>query len=152
MGMFEVKVKLTNLAAPGRAEEAWLLVDTRATLSRIPRATLERLGVQPLSRLLFLRTDGSSIEREVAGIILAMGGRSAGLTVAVGEDGESAVLGLTALEALGFDVDPVAKKLVSRNLRAFSATGTNEPPAAYSLEGRLSVLALSRIRAEGVGK
>lgn len=37
MGMFEVKVKLTNLAAPGRAEEVSLLVDTGATLSWVPR-------------------------------------------------------------------------------------------------------------------
>ena len=44
MGMFEVKVKLANLATPSRTEEASLLVDTGATLSWIPRQVLESLG------------------------------------------------------------------------------------------------------------
>jgi len=38
--------------------------------------------------------------------------------VAFGEPGEKAVLGATALESLGFVPDPIAKKLVARNLRA----------------------------------
>ncbi len=92
MGMFEVKVTLANLAAPGRAEEVSLLVDTGATLSWIPRTILERLGV--------------------------IDGRKAPVPVAFGEPGEEAVLGATALEVLGFVVDPVAKKLIARNLLA----------------------------------
>ena len=39
MGLFEVKVKLANLAAPMRTEEISLLVDTGATLSWIPPAS-----------------------------------------------------------------------------------------------------------------
>jgi predicted aspartyl protease len=46
MGMFEVNVKLANLTAPSETEELSLLVDTGATLSWIPRAILEKLGVQ----------------------------------------------------------------------------------------------------------
>jgi hypothetical protein len=38
--------------------------------------------------------------------------------VAFGEPGEEAVLGATALEVLGLLVDPVAKKLLPRNLFA----------------------------------
>jgi len=38
--------------------------------------------------------------------------------VAVGEPGEEAVLGATALETLGLLVDPVAQKLIPRNLLA----------------------------------
>jgi hypothetical protein len=51
MGMFEVKVKLANLAAPGQAEEVSLLVNTGATLSWIPRGVLQKLGAAPFSRV-----------------------------------------------------------------------------------------------------
>ena len=40
--------------------------------------------------------------------------------MAFGEPGEEAVLGATALEILGFTVDPVAQKLVPRNLLALT--------------------------------
>ncbi len=58
MGMFEVKVKLANLAAPDRTEEVSLLVDTGATLSWIPREILQKLGVTAFSRLPFSLADG----------------------------------------------------------------------------------------------
>jgi len=54
MGMFDVRVKLASLAAPSRAAEVTLLVDTGATLSWIPRDVLERLGSR-LSRVCHLR-------------------------------------------------------------------------------------------------
>jgi predicted aspartyl protease len=151
MGMFEVKVKLANLAAMSRTEEVSLLVDTRATLSWIPRTILEKLGVNAFSRLPFTLADGRHIERDTTAVLMTVDGRKATVSVAYGESGEEAVLGLTALEALGFIADPVGKKLVSRNLRALYAAGTNGACAAYAnLEKRFGVLALSRTRAEGV--
>src|SRR5713226_7335419 len=120
MGMFEVKVKLANLAAPGRAEEVSLLVDTGATLSWIPRATLEKLGVQAFSRLPFTLADGRRLERDTTAVLLTIDGRKAPVQVAFGEDGEEAVLGATSLEGLGFMVDPIGEKLIARDLRQLS--------------------------------
>ena len=120
MGMFEVKVKLASLAAPSRAEEVTLLVDTGATLSWIPRDVLERLGVAALSRLPFTLADGRRLERDITAVLLTIDGRKAPVPVAFGEPGEEAVLGATALEGLGFLVDPVAKKLVPRDLLALT--------------------------------
>jgi clan AA aspartic protease len=118
MGMFDVKVTLANLAAPGRTEEISFLVDTRATLSWIPREILQELGVTAFSRLPFLLADGRRLERDVTAVLLAFDGRKAPVQVAFGEAGEEAVLGATALEGLGFMVDPVAKKLIPRDLLA----------------------------------
>jgi predicted aspartyl protease len=118
MGLFEVKVKLTNLDAPTRTAERSLLVDTRATLSWLPREILQRLGVTPFSRLPFTYADGRALERDITAVLLTVDGRTAPVPVAFGEPGEEAVLGATALEGLGFMVDPVAKKLVPRNLLA----------------------------------
>lgn len=118
MGMFEVKVQLSNLAAPGRSEEVSLLVDTGATLSWIPRETLKRLGVVAISRLPFSLADGRRLERDITAVLLTLDGRKAPVEVAFGEPGEEAVLGATALEGLGFMVNPVAKRLVARDLLA----------------------------------
>ncbi len=51
MGMFEVNVKLANLAAPSQTEDLTLLVDTGATLSWIPRAIPRCRGfLEPFSK------------------------------------------------------------------------------------------------------
>ena len=118
MGMFEVSVKMSSPAAPDRTVDLSLLVDTGATLSWIPRTALERIGAAPISRLPFSLADGRRLERDIASVMLAIDGRRAPVPVAFGEQGEEAVLGATALETLGFIVDPVSKKLVARDLLA----------------------------------
>jgi predicted aspartyl protease len=118
MGLFDVTVKLANLAAPGRTEEVSLLVDSGATLSWIPREILQRLGVTAVSRLPFSLADGRVLERDATAVLLTIDGRKAAVPVAFGEPGKEAVLGATALEVLGFVVHPVAKKLIARNLLA----------------------------------
>jgi len=120
MGMFEIMAKLASLSAPERYSEVSLLVDTGATLSWIPREILESLGAKPFSRLPFELADGRRLERDVTAVLLVIDGRKAPVEVAFGEPGEAAVLGATALEGLGFLVDPVAKKLVPRSLLALS--------------------------------
>jgi clan AA aspartic protease len=118
MGMFEVNANIASPASPDRSVELPLSVDTGATLSWIPRTALESVGATPVSRLPFSLADGRRLEREIAGVILTIDGRRAPLPVAFGEQGEEAVLGATALEALGFVVDPINKKLVPRDLLA----------------------------------
>ena len=121
MGLFEVKVKLANLAAPMRTEEISLLVNTGATLSWVPRHLLEKLGLRTVSRLPFTLADGRILERDITSVLLTIDGRKAPVPVAFGEPGEEAVLGATALEILGLLVDPVAQKLIPRNLLALMA-------------------------------
>jgi clan AA aspartic protease len=118
MGMFDVKVKLASLAAPSKIEEVSLLLDMGATLSWIPREILERLGVAAYSRLPFTLADGHRLERDVTAVLIIIDGREAPVQVAFGDPGEESVLGASALEGLGFMVDPVAKKLVPRDLLA----------------------------------
>ncbi len=118
MGMFDVQVKLANLATPMRTESVSLHVDTRATLCWIPREVLERLGAEPFSRLAFTCADGRRFERDITAVLLTIDGKKGGVSVAFGEPGEEAVLGATALEILGFAVDATGKKLVPRDLRA----------------------------------
>ena len=116
MGMFEVKVKLANLAAPSQAEEVSLLVNTGVTLSWISRGVLQKLDAKPISRVAFSLADGREMERQLTGILLAIDGKKAAVTAAFGEPGEGASLGATAPESWGFLVDPISQKLLPRKL------------------------------------
>jgi clan AA aspartic protease len=118
MGMFEVNVRLSSLVAPDRSSEVSLLVDTGATISWIPQEILQSLGAQPFSSLPFSLADGRRLERDVTAVLVQIDGRKAPVEVAFDREGEAAVLGATALEGLGLIVDPVAKKLIPRDLLA----------------------------------
>ena len=130
MGMFEVTVRLANLAAPDRTEEVSLLVDTGATLSWVPRKVLESLNAGVFSRLPFELADGRQLERDITTVLLTIDGRKAPVAVAFGELGEASVLGATALESLGLLVDPVEQKLIPRNLRMLLAHTAGSLPTS----------------------
>ena len=117
----KVCVELSDPSALGRTETVSAFLEPEATLSRIPRSILEKLAVQPISRLPFELEDGRCFDREITCVLLTIEGKKAAVTVAFGEPGEEALLGGTALESLGFLVDPVHQKLFPRNLRMLLA-------------------------------
>ncbi|MBI2955830.1 MAG: aspartyl protease family protein [Acidobacteria bacterium] len=116
MRLFEVSVTVANPATPQRTRQVSLVVDTGATLTFLPGQLLTDLGVAPTSRLEFELADGRTLERDIGGVLLSVNGRTVPVPVAFAEPGEATVLGATALEAMGFAVDPVGKKLVPRKL------------------------------------
>ena len=120
MGQFSVQVRITHPTDPTRVAEVELLVDTGATLSWVPREIIERLGVPRLRRRSFLVANGRTVERETAGAIVQLDGNEASVTLVVAEPGDASLLGATALESLGFAVDPISRRLVPRELLAMS--------------------------------
>ncbi len=118
MGLFEVNVTVANPFSPERSVGIPAFVDTGSTLSWLPQELLQKLGVRPISRSRFILADGSRIERETGIVLFTLDGKTMGVPVAFGEPGQQAILGATALEALGFAVDPVEKKLIPRDLLA----------------------------------
>ena len=118
MGQFSVVVTIAHPTDPSRTAEVELLVDSGATLSWVPRELLERLGVPRLPRRSFLVADGRTIERETAGASIRVNGSEAIVTLVVAEPGDGRLLGATALESLGFGVDPIRRRLVPQELLA----------------------------------
>ncbi len=118
MGQFSVLVRIAHPTDPSRAAEVELLVDSGATLSWIPRELIERLGVPRLPRRSFLVADGRTIERETAGASVRVNGTEAMVTLVVAEPGDGHLLGATALESLGFAIDPIHRRLVPQELLA----------------------------------
>lgn len=118
MEPFSVHVTIAHPTDPGRVAEIDLLVDPGATLTWAPRELLDRLAVPRLPRRPFMMAEGRIVERDTAGATLRLNGNEAIVTVVFAEPGDGHLLGATALETLGFAVDPVSRRLVPRMLRA----------------------------------
>ncbi len=108
MGIIHVNVNRSDPVDTG--EEARVMVDTGATLSVFPASLLDRLGVRPTGERRF-RGFGGVVTREVGGAHMSYAGVSADVTVVFGEEGDPAIMGVTALESLGYQIDPVAGEL-----------------------------------------
>jgi len=118
MGQFSVRIKVAHPFDASRSEETELLVDTGATLSWIPREVIQKTGVPLSQRRTFLVADGRKVERDTAGVLLRFNGTEAIVTVVVAEPEDGRLLGATALEILGYGVDPIKLELIPRALLA----------------------------------
>lgn len=92
-------------------EEVEVLVGSGALFTSIPRSTLERLGLKPVARRRLRVYGGGVVERDIGGAAVEYGERRAVVPVVFGEPEDTLVLGATALESLGYQVDPVSKRL-----------------------------------------
>ena len=105
-----VDVEVSNPATPESGERVRVLVDTGATLSVLPASLLDGLGIRRIGTKRF-QGFGGVVTRDVGGITMRYGEAAAGVTAIFGEDDDPAIMGVTALESMGYEVDPVAGKL-----------------------------------------
>jgi len=106
VGFLKVKVGLFNPVQPDRIVEVEALVDTGAVYSAVGSNVLEQLGVKPLERRKF-RAFGGFVERDIGEVGVVLMGRRRVVPVVFGEKGDPAILGVTALEIFGLEVDVV---------------------------------------------
>ena len=111
MGTVYVNVNLSNLARPGLVgEEVRVLVDTGATLSVFPASLLDQLGIERIGQRRF-RGFGGVVTRDIGDARMHYDGVEAPVLVVFGNEGDPAIMGVTALEMLGYHVDPVTEEL-----------------------------------------
>ena len=111
MGATHVTVRITNPADPDKSWEGLFLVDTDATDCLVPRNHLKAIGLQPKGRRVNQLADGTDLELQVTTAdIEFMGDITAGAVI-YGEPGAEPLLGVTALESVGIEVDPVNQRL-----------------------------------------
>ena len=111
MGATHVTVRITNPAEPDRFWEGLFLVDTRATDSLVPRPHLEAIGLKPEGKRLYELADGSEITVDIAVAKIEFMGEFVGGTVIFGEADAEPLLGMTALESVGIEVDSLNRRL-----------------------------------------
>ena len=111
MGVTHVEVTVRNPADRSRSWTGRFLVDTRAIDSLVPRSRLEAIGIEPEAQRAYELADGTEVRMDVAGARLEfLGELTAGLVIFGDADAEP-LLGVTALESVGVEVDPQSQRL-----------------------------------------
>jgi clan AA aspartic protease len=113
MGMFRVKVRVTNPAARERFFEEDFWVDTGALYSFVPEDRLAEIGLEPLHTREVVLADGRRERRLFGEALLTIDELGETLTCPLifGPRGSLYLLGATALEAFGVHADPIARQL-----------------------------------------
>lgn len=111
MGITQVTVAVRNPAKPDRAWEGLFLVDTGAVDCLVPARHLHELGIEPRSKRNYELADGSEVTLEVGGAEIEFMGDRVWTTVIFGADDAEPILGVTALESVGIEVDPRSQRL-----------------------------------------
>lgn len=111
MGATFVDVTIRNPADPERSWTGKFLVDTGAIDSLVSKARLEALGLTPRGRREYVLADGKPIAMDITIAELEFEGEVVGGTIVYGDEGAEPLLGVTALESGGFEVDPRNQQL-----------------------------------------
>jgi aspartyl protease family protein len=111
MGITQVTAAVRN---PAKTEAVWeglFLVDTRAVDCLVPARHLRALGIEPRGKRIYELADGSEVTMDVAGAEIEFMGDRVWTTVIFGADDAEPILGVTALESVGIEVDPRSQRL-----------------------------------------
>lgn len=111
MGLTYVSVTIANPTDLTKSKRKRLMADSGALYSIVPKGILRDVGIRPYGTETFTLADGSKIKREVGTAFLLINGRKAPSPVIFGEKNDGALLGVIALESLGFTVNPRTGKL-----------------------------------------
>ena len=110
MGLMRVSVRIRRQDHEP-AYEAQFLVDTGAIDSMAPAMELARAGVRPVGTSRYELADGTVQEYAFGVAEIEVMGEITGGRVIFGPDTIEPILGVTALESIGFVVDPGTQTL-----------------------------------------
>jgi len=113
MGMFKVNVRVTNPADPKRFFQEGFWVDTGALYSFVPEQRLREIGLTPAGSRDLVMADGRRDRRLLGEGLFTVHEIEETLTCPVifAPEDSLYLLGATALEIFGVDVDPTTKRL-----------------------------------------
>ena len=105
MGAIYVDATIRNPADPQRSWTGKFLVDTSAFDSLVPRSHLEAIGLKPRGRREYVLADGKPVSLDITTAEIEFKGEIVGGTIVYGDEGAEPLLGTTALDSGGFEVD-----------------------------------------------
>ncbi|MDE2728495.1 MAG: clan AA aspartic protease [Gemmatimonadota bacterium] len=111
MGTTYVNVTIRNPAEPHRSWTGKFLVDSGAYDSLVPKEHLEEIGLKPRGSRDYFLADGKPLTLEATVAEIEFEGVIVGGTIAFGPEGTEPLLGVTALESGGFEIDPRNERL-----------------------------------------
>jgi len=111
MGITQVTVTIRNPADLDKAWEGLFLVDTGAIDCLVPRQHLEAIGLRPKGQRVYELADGSEVRMDITTGDIEFMGDIVGGTIIFGDADAEPILGVTALESVGIEVDPQNQRL-----------------------------------------
>jgi aspartyl protease family protein len=111
MGLAVLNLEVGNVARPEEMRRVEFLIDSGAIYSVVPAAILDELGIAPFATYEIKLADGRKISRRRGGAIFRYCDRIGGADVIFGEPGDSNLLGMFTLTALGLALDPLRREL-----------------------------------------
>lgn len=87
------------------------LVDTGSVDSMVPGSALRGIGLAPKGSRRYELADGTEIKLDITTADLEFMGDIVGSTIIFGRDDAEPILGVTALESVGIEVDPRTQRL-----------------------------------------
>ena len=111
MGLTRVTVTVRNPADPSRIWEGLFLVDTGAVDCLVPSNRLREIGIEPKGQRTYEPADGTEVRMNIGVAEIEFMGDTVGTTVIFGAEDVEPVLGVTALESVGMEVDPRTQRL-----------------------------------------
>lgn len=111
MGVTQVTVAVRHPGNPDRFWEGLFLVDTGAVDCLVPAKHLRAIGLEPRGKRIYELADGSELTMDICIAEMEFMGERVGATVIFGPDDAEPILGVTALESVGIEVDPQNQRL-----------------------------------------
>ena len=113
MGMMKKRVTVSNTKDPARRFEELFWVDTGALYSFVPEDVLEGIGIEPSATRTLVLADGRQEKRLLGFCDFQVEGLEGSIPCPVifAPKGSLFLLGATALENFGVEVDPINKTL-----------------------------------------
>lgn len=111
MGYVRVKGKVSNIRDTSKETEVQFVVDTGAMWTVIPSRILEGLQIKPRGETKFKLANGQVSNFPIGDAYIEVEGITRATTVVFGSEEAPALLGVTTLEQLGLEVDPITGKL-----------------------------------------
>jgi clan AA aspartic protease len=122
VGATYITVAIRNPHEPERVWEGEFLIDTGAVDTLVPRQHLEAIGIAPKKQRTYGLADGQELIMDIAGADIEFMEESTYGTVIFGAENVEPLLGVTALESVGVEVDPhnaTLNKLPASRLKGF---------------------------------
>ena len=111
MGFTFIKIVVKKSYESEKSMNERLLVDSGAIYTVVPSKDLKKLGIIPHSEEEFDLADGEVIKRKVGDAYFEYRGKKGSAPIVFGEEGDSKLLGILTLEALGFILDPLKREI-----------------------------------------
>jgi len=113
MGMFQIRVRVSNPSERSRFFEENFWVDTGALYSFVPEGRLQEIGISPLRARELILADGRRDRRLLGEAVLTISqlGESLTCPVIFAPADSLYLLGATALENFGVQADPTTQQL-----------------------------------------